>query len=184
MPSSSSIAWKSRMPAAINQRTLAPVSLSASCPGAGRRRGRSAPLVRPPAAAVARAPGWVLASLKWATAKVERTSQRGNGDRAQGWEREAERGGDFNDTQRNHSDLRRYPCPRCRPGARFVTGYLSAGMYALLISDQEGVSTFIGSRACDSLGPAGGGGPSAFQRSLAFKSQATPNAQTEITSAR
>jgi hypothetical protein len=36
------------------------------------------------------------ASLKWATAKVERTSQRGNGDRAQGRERPAERGGDFN----------------------------------------------------------------------------------------
>jgi single-strand DNA-binding protein len=39
----------------------------------------------------------VGASLKWATAKVERTSQRGNGDRAQGRERQAERGGDFND---------------------------------------------------------------------------------------
>jgi single-strand DNA-binding protein len=39
----------------------------------------------------------VGASLKWATAKVERTSQRGNGDRAQGRERAAERGGDFND---------------------------------------------------------------------------------------
>jgi hypothetical protein len=37
------------------------------------------------------------ASLKWATAKVERTSQRGNGDRTQGRERQAERGGDFND---------------------------------------------------------------------------------------
>jgi hypothetical protein len=35
--------------------------------------------------------------FKWATAKVERTSQRGNGDRAQGRERAAERGGDFND---------------------------------------------------------------------------------------
>ena len=35
--------------------------------------------------------------LKWATAKVERTSQRGNGDRTQGRERQAERGGDFND---------------------------------------------------------------------------------------
>jgi single-stranded DNA-binding protein len=34
-------------------------------------------------------------SLKWATAKVERTSQRGNGDRAQGRERQAERSGDF-----------------------------------------------------------------------------------------
>ena len=49
------------------------------------------------AAAVARAPGWVLASLKWATAKVERFSQRGNGERAQGRERQAERGSDFND---------------------------------------------------------------------------------------
>ena len=39
----------------------------------------------------------VGASLKWATAKVERTSQRGNGDRAQGRERQAERGGDFNE---------------------------------------------------------------------------------------
>jgi single-strand DNA-binding protein len=38
----------------------------------------------------------VGASLKWATAKVERTSQRGNGDRSQGRERQAERGGDFN----------------------------------------------------------------------------------------
>src|SRR5919198_4663133 len=37
----------------------------------------------------------VGASLKWATAKVERTSQRGNGDRASGRERHAERGGDF-----------------------------------------------------------------------------------------
>jgi hypothetical protein len=40
----------------------------------------------------------VGASLKWATAKVERTSQRGNGDRSSGWERPAERGGEFNDT--------------------------------------------------------------------------------------
>jgi single-strand DNA-binding protein len=39
----------------------------------------------------------VGASLKWATAKVERTSQRGNGDRTQSRERTAERGGDFND---------------------------------------------------------------------------------------
>jgi hypothetical protein len=39
----------------------------------------------------------VGASLKWATAKVERTSQRGNGDRNQGRERQAERGGDFNE---------------------------------------------------------------------------------------
>jgi single-strand DNA-binding protein len=39
----------------------------------------------------------VGASLKWATAKVERASQRGNGDRATDRERQAERGGDFND---------------------------------------------------------------------------------------
>ena len=39
----------------------------------------------------------VGASLKWATAKVERSSQRGNGDRTQGRGRQAERGGDFND---------------------------------------------------------------------------------------
>jgi len=39
----------------------------------------------------------VGASLKWATAKVERTSQRGNGDRNQGRERAVERGGNFND---------------------------------------------------------------------------------------
>jgi single stranded DNA-binding protein len=39
----------------------------------------------------------VGASLKWATAKVERTSQRGNDDRSHGRERQAERSGDFND---------------------------------------------------------------------------------------
>jgi single-strand DNA-binding protein len=39
----------------------------------------------------------VGASLKWATAKVERSSQRGNGTRSQGRERQAERGGEFND---------------------------------------------------------------------------------------
>jgi single-strand DNA-binding protein len=39
----------------------------------------------------------VGASLKWATATVERSSQRGNGDRSSGRERQAERGGDFND---------------------------------------------------------------------------------------
>ena len=39
----------------------------------------------------------VGASLKWATAKIERTSQRGNGDRSQSRERAAERGGDFNE---------------------------------------------------------------------------------------
>jgi hypothetical protein len=39
----------------------------------------------------------VGASLKGATARVERSSQRGNGDRSSGRERQAERGGDFND---------------------------------------------------------------------------------------
>ena len=39
----------------------------------------------------------VGASLKWATAKVERASQRGNGQRDQGRERQTERGDDFND---------------------------------------------------------------------------------------
>ena len=39
----------------------------------------------------------VGASLKWATAKVERSSQRGNGDRVPARERSAERGGDFKD---------------------------------------------------------------------------------------
>src|SRR6266511_5542729 len=39
----------------------------------------------------------VGASLKWATAKVERAASRGNGERNQGRERQAERGGDFND---------------------------------------------------------------------------------------
>ena len=39
----------------------------------------------------------VGASLKWATAKVERTSQRGNGERSSGRDRQAERGSDFND---------------------------------------------------------------------------------------
>jgi single-strand DNA-binding protein len=39
----------------------------------------------------------VGASLRWATAKVERTSQRGNGERSSDRERQAERGGDFNE---------------------------------------------------------------------------------------
>jgi hypothetical protein len=38
----------------------------------------------------------VGASLKWATAKVERSSQGGNGERSPGRQRQAERG-DFND---------------------------------------------------------------------------------------
>jgi len=39
----------------------------------------------------------VGASLKFATAKVERAQSRGNDERNQGKERQAERGGDFND---------------------------------------------------------------------------------------
>jgi single-strand DNA-binding protein len=39
----------------------------------------------------------VGASLKWATAKIERTTERGSSDRGSGRERQAERGGDFND---------------------------------------------------------------------------------------
>jgi hypothetical protein len=43
-------------------------------------------------------PTEVGASLKFATAKVERTTERGSGDRTQGRERQAERGSDFGDT--------------------------------------------------------------------------------------
>jgi single-strand DNA-binding protein len=39
----------------------------------------------------------VGASLKWATAKVERSSQGGNGERSSGRQRQAERGGGFDD---------------------------------------------------------------------------------------
>jgi single-strand DNA-binding protein len=39
----------------------------------------------------------VGASLRWATAKVERAASRGNGERGQSQQRQAERGGDFND---------------------------------------------------------------------------------------
>jgi single-strand DNA-binding protein len=39
----------------------------------------------------------VGASLKWATAKVERSNQRGNGERSSSRERQAERSGDFSD---------------------------------------------------------------------------------------
>ena len=39
----------------------------------------------------------VGASLKFATAKVERATERAISDRSQGRERQAERGGDFND---------------------------------------------------------------------------------------
>ena len=39
----------------------------------------------------------VGASLKFATTKVERATERATSDRSQGRERQAERGGDFND---------------------------------------------------------------------------------------
>jgi hypothetical protein len=39
----------------------------------------------------------VGASLKFATAKVERASERSPSDRAQGRERQAERGSDYNE---------------------------------------------------------------------------------------
>jgi single-strand DNA-binding protein len=39
----------------------------------------------------------VGASLKFATAKVERATERATSDRSQGRERQTERGGDFND---------------------------------------------------------------------------------------
>ena len=39
----------------------------------------------------------VGASLKFATAKVERTTERGSSDRSQGRDRQTERGGDFNE---------------------------------------------------------------------------------------
>jgi hypothetical protein len=51
----------------------------------------------------------VGASLKWATTKVERTSQRGNGDRSSGRERAAERGGDFNDAPPSEKHLTSAP---------------------------------------------------------------------------
>jgi len=66
----------------------------------------------------------VGASLKWATAKVERTSQRGNGDRTPGRERAAERSGDLvggdhrcrllSPTDRRRLQRRRRPPPRLR----------------------------------------------------------------------
>jgi len=59
----------------------------------------------------------VGASLKWATAKVERTSQRGNGDRTQARERQAERGGDFNDAHRLTGPSRPSPPPASAEGA-------------------------------------------------------------------
>jgi single-strand DNA-binding protein len=63
----------------------------------------------------------VGASLKWATAKVERTSERGNGDRTQGRERQAERSGGFNDAPPSeHQPTPRRP--RANRGRRAVDG--------------------------------------------------------------
>jgi single-strand DNA-binding protein len=57
----------------------------------------------------------VGASLKWATAKVERASQRGNGDRNQGRERQAERGA--TSTTHPHSEQPPRRRPRLQPSA-------------------------------------------------------------------
>jgi hypothetical protein len=62
--------------------------------------------------------GEVGASLKWATAKVERTSQRGNGECAQGRERAAERGGAFDDAP--PSDLVYPAASSASRGRRFI----------------------------------------------------------------
>jgi hypothetical protein len=64
--------------------------VAGSSPARGTRNRRSGPVTEIEADEVG-------ASLKWATAKVERSSQRGNGERSQARERQAERGGDFND---------------------------------------------------------------------------------------
>ena len=63
----------------------------------------------------------VGASLKFATAKVERTSQCGNDDRSQGRERQAERGGDFSEPPPFWIRTGR---PRCLPGALPNQGWL------------------------------------------------------------
>ena len=56
---------------------------------------------KPPTGRSGRSPSWrptrSAPPSSGATAKIERSSQRGNGDRNQGRERSAERGGDFND---------------------------------------------------------------------------------------
>jgi single-strand DNA-binding protein len=78
----------------------------------------------------------VGASLKWATAKVERTSQRGNGERSSGRERSAERGVDLVGALREAADqvlghplelavamsVRRCPLHSERPGQRPLVG--------------------------------------------------------------
>ena len=61
----------------------------------------------------------VGASLKFATAKVERAGERSQGDRAQGRERQAERGGDFSDQPPSRPAAGQRPdCPTdCHLGA-------------------------------------------------------------------
>ena len=56
------------------------------------------------------------ASLKWATAKVERSSQRGNGQRDQSREWAAERGGDRHDAPPFEQPFDAVRAPRQRPG--------------------------------------------------------------------
>ena len=75
----------------------------------------------------------VGASLKWATAKVERSSQRGNGDRNQGRERQAERGGDFT----NHR-LSRQPFLQ-RPGRPGALNYVKESGFGVA-SSLSGIS--------------------------------------------
>jgi single-strand DNA-binding protein len=58
----------------------------------------------------------VGASLKWATAKVERASQRGNGDRNHGRERQAERAATSTTRRRLIESVRDVSSPR-GPGA-------------------------------------------------------------------
>jgi single-strand DNA-binding protein len=60
----------------------------------------------------------VGASLKWATAKVERTPSRGNGDRAEGRERAAERGA--RSTTHPPSDLVYPAASSASRGRRFI----------------------------------------------------------------
>ena len=76
----------------------------------------------------------VGASLKWATAKVERASQRGNGDRTQGRERQAERGGDFNDAAAILSSADA-AAPPGQPGAPLVALVVGPAADRLLARD-------------------------------------------------
>jgi single-strand DNA-binding protein len=66
----------------------------------------------------------VGASLKWATAKAERSSERGNGDRSSGRERQAERGA-TSTTRRPFTNSLFLRCPRFRPRAPACGGAVS-----------------------------------------------------------